>query len=96
MEYNLVELVPSEQIGLHSQPSWELSYILEGRGIRTVGDTESPFAEGDMVLVIPEMPHCWRFEESPGSGIRNITLTSGVTSSTEPPRCQASERSRRG
>ena len=69
MEYNLVELVPSEQIGLHSQPGWELSYILEGRGIRTVGDTESPFAEGDMVLVIPEMPHCWRFEESPGHGI---------------------------
>lgn len=77
MEYNLVELVPSEQIGLHSQPGWELSYILKGRGIRTVGDTESPFAEGDMVLVIPEMPHCWKFEEAPGSGIRNITLTFG-------------------
>ncbi|HIQ85151.1 MAG TPA: helix-turn-helix domain-containing protein [Candidatus Cryptobacteroides excrementigallinarum] len=77
MIYDCVNLSPSEQIGMHSQPGWELSYILEGRGIRTVGDTESPFAEGDMVLVIPEMPHRWRFEESPGSGIRNITLTFG-------------------
>ena len=66
MKYDYVKLNPSEQIGTHSQPSWELSYILRGRGTKSVGDTESPFREGDMVLVVPEMRHCWRFEDEDG------------------------------
>jgi len=77
MIYDCVNLSPSEQIGMHSQPGWELSYILQGHGRRQIGAAESPFSEGDMVLVVPDMPHRWRFEESPGSGIRNITLTFG-------------------
>ena len=74
MKYDYVKLNPSEQIGPHSQPSWELSYILRGRGTKSVGDTESPFREGDMVLVVPEMRHCWRFEDEDGDEIENITL----------------------
>lgn len=74
MKYDYVKLNPSEQIGPHSQPSWELSYILRGHGTKSVGDTESPFREGDMVLVVPEMRHCWRFEDEDGGEIENITL----------------------
>lgn len=54
MIYDCVNLSPSEQIGMHSQPDWELSYILQGHGRRQIGAAESPFSEGDMVLVVPE------------------------------------------
>ncbi len=73
MNYDYVRLKPSEQIGIHSQPGWELSYIIKGHGERTVGDTVSPFAEGDMVLVIPNMTHQWRFEDT-GDEIENVTI----------------------
>ena len=35
--------------------------------------TQAP-REGDMVLVVPEMRHCWRFEDEDGDEIENITL----------------------
>jgi hypothetical protein len=48
----------------HFHPEWELTWILEGRGRRCVGDFTEPFASGDLVLVGPELPHFW-FSEAP-------------------------------
>lgn len=56
------EILPEEQIGPHRQESWELSYVVKGHGTRTVGNSVSPFSEGDLVLVAPHVGHCWRFE----------------------------------
>lgn len=79
MIYDCVNLSPSEQIGMHSQPDWELSYILQGHGRRQIGAAESPFSEGDMVLVVPDMPHRWIFEDNgdPDARISNISLMFG-------------------
>lgn len=58
-----VSLPPSQQIGVHQQATWELSYIIQGRGERTIGSQSELFKPGDMVLVPPEIPHCWKFEK---------------------------------
>ena len=67
-----VILKASEQIGAHSQGTWELSYIIQGHGNRTIGDKTESFAEGDMVLIVPDMPHRWSFESE--DTIENITV----------------------
>jgi AraC-like DNA-binding protein len=45
--------------GWHFHPEVELTLIVESRGIRFVGDRASRFEAGDMVLVGPNLPHCW-------------------------------------
>lgn len=78
VSYDHVLLKPSEQIGLHYWNSWEMSYIVSGKGRRILGDTEEPFCAGEVVLVVPEMPHQWIFSpgETDGDGnIENITIS---------------------
>lgn len=47
----------------HFHPEYQLSYILEGRGTRFVGDHVQTFESGDLVLVGPNLPHLWHSEE---------------------------------
>ena len=62
--FNNVSLTPSEQIGLHRQPLWELSYIVTGSGMRLIGDMTEPFQCGEVVMIPPEIPHCWIFNNN--------------------------------
>ncbi len=76
-QFDVVHLPPREQIGLHTQDKWELSYVLTGEGERLIGDTTEAFVSGDMVLVPPGIPHCWYFspEVTDTRGrIANITI----------------------
>lgn len=78
MNYSFVRLSPSEQISMHTQPTWELSYIEKGWGTRHIGDKVSPFSDGDLVLVLPGMPHVWNFDRNSADdsgNVANITLT---------------------
>lgn len=52
------------QISLHEQDSWELSYVITGKGVRVIGDTMEHFSEGEVVLIPPNIPHCWSFDET--------------------------------
>ena len=75
--YDHVCLTPDKQIGRHSQPGFELSYIITGRGERTLGSITEPFKEGEVVLVPPRLPHQWRFDPvavDSGGCIENITF----------------------
>ncbi len=45
---------------LHFHPEYELVYIIEGKGTRYVGDNVSEFVEGDLVLLAPNVNHCWK------------------------------------
>lgn len=77
IHYDYVSLAPKEQIPLHSQESWELSYVIIGAGMRQIGDTREPFKAGEVVLIPPEIPHCWNFEKDvtdKDGRISNITL----------------------
>jgi AraC-like DNA-binding protein len=57
-----VQIAPKEQIGMHQQNTWELSWIIIGSGMRIIGDTTEEFTSGEVVLIPPEIPHCWYFD----------------------------------
>ena len=44
----------------HYHPEYELIYILSSSGIRYVGSQYEDFYENDLVLLGPNVPHCWR------------------------------------
>lgn len=74
IQFDHVKLKPSEQIGNHQQPTWELSLVIEGEGIRTIANVSEPFKSGEVVLVPPETTHCWQFVYKVEK-IENITVT---------------------
>lgn len=44
---------------IHSHKNFELNYILSGWGNRFVGDNMQSFSRGDLVMLGPNLPHCW-------------------------------------
>jgi AraC-like DNA-binding protein len=60
--------------GWHFHPEVELTFIVESRGIRFIGDRASRFEAGDMVLVGPNLPHCWISDEGEARRARAIVL----------------------
>ena len=76
--FDHVHIFSNEQLTLHQQPTWELSYVITGQGMRIVGYTMERFSQGEVVLVPPNMQHYWAYDElvSDNEGkIENITLT---------------------
>lgn len=45
--------------GLHRHSHAELTWIQRGHGLRWVGDHVEPFADGDLVLLGPDVAHVW-------------------------------------
>jgi AraC-like DNA-binding protein len=56
----------------HFHPEYELTYIAEGKGKRYAGTHMDDFNAGDLVLLGPNLPHCWKLEpgkeEQPNAG----------------------------
>ena len=76
--FDHVCIAPDEQIGLHRQSSWELTLIVIGSGMKLIGDTTESFQCGEVVMIPPEIPHCWFFNNdstNPNGKISNITIT---------------------
>lgn len=72
-----VVLTPKQQIPIHTQNEWELSYIIRGRGTKFLGEETQPFCEGEVILIPPQFPHGWFFdgESTDNDGlIHNITI----------------------
>src|ERR1700749_3382650 len=47
----------------HFHPEYELTSILDGSGKRYVGSHMDDFIPGDLVLLGPNLPHCWKLNE---------------------------------
>ena len=76
--FDHVRIYWDEQITCHQQKTWELSYVITGSGKRMIGDTIESFSRGEIILIPPDIPHCWSFDEfdADESGkIENITIT---------------------
>ena len=60
---------------IHSHKNFELNYILNGWGTRIIGDNIESFARGDLVLIGPDLPHCWEVQGvSQGNSPECITI----------------------
>ena len=46
----------------HFHPEYELTFIVHGLGKRYVGNHMESFESGDLVLIGPNLPHCWKLE----------------------------------
>ena len=44
---------------VHSHKNYEINFILSGAGKRIVGNNISSFEKDDLVLLAPNVPHCW-------------------------------------
>ena len=74
---NKVRIAPDKQIVAHTQQSYELSYIIKGRGKRVLGETCDSFSAGEVVLVPPGVKHQWVFDPADvdeDGCIENITF----------------------
>jgi len=53
---------PEFSLKYHFHPQYELTWIQRSSGKRYVGRNVTGYAEGDLVLVGPDTPHCWLSE----------------------------------
>lgn len=76
--FDHVHILWNEQVPLHQQETWELSYVITGSGVRIIGDNIENFSKGEVIFIPPNIPHCWSFDSSVHDRtgkIENITLT---------------------
>jgi AraC-like DNA-binding protein len=48
----------------HYHPEVELIHIKKGEGTQFIGDSIKRFKSGDVILVGPNLPHYWRFDDN--------------------------------
>jgi len=53
----LNELLPSSKPNLHHHPHEQLTYIVEGTCRFVLGDEVLDLMEGDVILILPNVPH---------------------------------------
>ncbi|MGV3762101.1 AraC family transcriptional regulator [Parapedobacter sp.] len=51
----------------HFHPEFELTYVVRGEGKRYVGSHMERFGPGDLALIAPNVPHCWKLDPSIGT-----------------------------
>lgn len=58
-----VEDLPHFIVPWHFHPAIEIMYITSGTGTRFVGDHIEGYAEGDVCMIGPKLPHEWRNDD---------------------------------
>lgn len=58
------DIVPYINNRWHYHPEIELIHFKKGEGTQFIGDNIKRFKPGDIVLVGPQLPHYWRFDDA--------------------------------
>lgn len=58
----------------HYHPELELTLIVQGRGLRYVGDSIAEFEAGDLCLIGGGTPHCWLSQPVAGKTVRALVI----------------------
>ncbi len=58
----------------HFHPEFELTYIIESSGTRYVGNNISSYEKGDLVLLGPNLPHCWKNDVNTDEKTRSLVI----------------------
>ncbi len=58
----------------HYHPELELTHIIKGEGQRYVGADMSPYTAGDLVMLGPDLPHCWKSENTGRNEVNAISV----------------------
>ena len=53
-----LQMIPNSN-KIHSHRNFELNYVVSGSVKRIVGNSISGYSKGDLVLLGPNIPHCW-------------------------------------
>lgn len=61
--------LPGFPFNWHHHRDLELTWICRGRGMRLVGDAVEAFADGDLCLIGPELPHTWYSDRHDGTPV---------------------------
>ncbi|MFN8358221.1 MAG: AraC family transcriptional regulator [Spirosomataceae bacterium] len=56
--------LPAFDGAYHYHPEYELTLIVHSSGKRFVGNDIAEFQAGDLVLIGPNLPHCWKNDDS--------------------------------
>lgn len=51
----------------HFHPEFQLGYVVSGTGQRVIGDHVHDIEAGEIVLLGPNLPHVWHYDDKPGS-----------------------------
>ena len=58
----------------HFHPEYELTYIMDGEGMRYVGNNVEQFENGDFVLIGSNLPHCWKNTIKKKGTVKSIVI----------------------
>jgi len=63
----------------HYHPELELHYVIQGEGVRLVGDNIGNFSSGEIILLGENLPHTWRckeeyFQQNPDLAVEAIVI----------------------
>ncbi len=57
--FEYIEVIKTKKKPQHAHPEFELLLVLNGSGLRIIGDSVEEFEEGDLCLVGPDLYHTW-------------------------------------
>lgn len=63
----------------HYHPELELHYVIQGEGVRLIGDNIGNFSSGEIILLGENLPHTWRckeeyFQQNPELAVEAIVI----------------------